>query len=256
MTAARIIRKSSKIPGILRFMKILEPELSIEPRLWRHDMIYDALHHRLMLPTPDPVADLTTRVEVLENLPFVYGLDYNPGIGTAANACARVELAADGKTRKTVKSFVAMPVHDANKGCVVSDCAQQTVNYYLNPSDWGKRADGSASVLTGADGDVMMHLPIAYWRIDHYNDNVGNVHPVYLLSDKEFSGSEPHPAFYVSPGGTTLRDQFIGAYKGVLCDAAGKPLKTDQTAATPAPYTAGYRLRSLSGAKPATNLTS
>src|SRR6056297_3710305 len=53
-----------------------------------------------------------------------------------------------------------LPYHDLIK------CALQnedgTINYYLNPNDWSKRADGSAADLTGTDGDVVQVLPKIY----------------------------------------------------------------------------------------------
>ena len=38
-----------------------------------------------------------------------------------------------------------------------------TLNYYLNPTDWTKKEDGSASKLDGTDGHVATKLPTGYW---------------------------------------------------------------------------------------------
>ena len=41
------------------------------------------------------------------------------------------------------------------------------VNYYLNPLDFTKKADGSASdITTGTDGDVMIEFPKVYWKFE------------------------------------------------------------------------------------------
>jgi hypothetical protein len=37
-----------------------------------------------------------------------------------------------------------------------------TVNYYLNRTDSTKKADGSAAVLDGTDGQVMVEIP-EFW---------------------------------------------------------------------------------------------
>jgi len=45
-------------------------------------------------------------------------------------------------------------IHGRMKGCLLLDTGN--VNYYLNPTDWTQKEDGSASDLTGADGMVMV----------------------------------------------------------------------------------------------------
>ena len=39
-----------------------------------------------------------------------------------------------------------LPVHGLMKACLLND--NGTVNYYLDPTDWSKKADGSASIWT------------------------------------------------------------------------------------------------------------
>lgn len=41
--------------------------------------------------------------------------------------------------------------------------ADGSVNYYLKPDDWTKKADGTASNLDGTDGNVMTKLAVGYW---------------------------------------------------------------------------------------------
>lgn len=38
------------------------------------------------------------------------------------------------------------------------------MNYYLDPNDWSKKADGSPSVLDGTDGTVRVHIPKFYGK--------------------------------------------------------------------------------------------
>lgn len=185
---------------------------------------------------------------------YVYGIDHDIAIPTAASACQKVVLnhdhdqAGDALRYTQVVSFAQMPAHNFRR-CVMPDLANRTVAYYLNPSDSRKKENGQASVLTGADGDVMVEIPVGHYRIDTYTDLDSHVHFVYLVSNKAFNGSKPHPFFYTSPGGATLRTQYVGAFRDVLCDAAGLP-KTQPDAHTPATYAAGDRFRSIAGSKP------
>lgn len=54
-----------------------------------------------------------------------------------------------------------LPIQSEYKGCLVKD---GKVNYYLDPNDWSKKADGTPSVLDGTDGDVMVHTPAFYGK--------------------------------------------------------------------------------------------
>lgn len=59
---------------------------------------------------------------------------------------------------------VSLPVQSLMKGCLLLD--DGSVNYYLDPADWSKKADGSASVLDGTDGQVMVELPAHYRKFE------------------------------------------------------------------------------------------
>lgn len=56
----------------------------------------------------------------------------------------------------------SLPVQSLMKGCLLND--NGTVNYYLDPTDWTKKADGTASNLAGIDGQVMIEVPEHYVR--------------------------------------------------------------------------------------------
>mgnify|MGYP000952645075 CR=1 FL=1 len=53
-----------------------------------------------------------------------------------------------------------LPVHSLMKGCLLLD--NGSVNYYLDPSDWNKKVNGSSSKLDGTDGQVMVEIPDMY----------------------------------------------------------------------------------------------
>lgn len=55
----------------------------------------------------------------------------------------------------------SLPVQSQYKGCVADGA---TINYYLDPNDWSKKADGSDSVLDGTDGTVRVHIPKFYGK--------------------------------------------------------------------------------------------
>lgn len=55
----------------------------------------------------------------------------------------------------------SLPVQSRYKGCVANGAK---VNYYLDPNDWSKKANGTPSVLDGTDGTVRVHIPKFYGK--------------------------------------------------------------------------------------------
>lgn len=53
----------------------------------------------------------------------------------------------------------SLPIQNKMRGCVAKG---NKVQYYLNPTDWSQKEDGTPSVLDGTDGDVMVHIP-KFW---------------------------------------------------------------------------------------------
>jgi hypothetical protein len=94
-------------------------------------------------------------------------------------------------------------VHGRMKGCLLLDGGN--VNYYLNPTDWTQKEDGSASDLTGADGMVMVEIPRFYVR----NSSSGNLWKPEI-SATPLAGYEIHPAFIKD--GVEVPFRYIGAY--------------------------------------------
>ncbi|MBQ9501781.1 MAG: hypothetical protein IJU70_06470 [Lentisphaeria bacterium] len=164
----------------------------------------------------------------------IYGVDYDTSVATAASACRKVVLnsavspGGDPASYTAVQDFGARPAHNWRR-CVVNT-ATRTVNYYLHPTDSTKKMDGTAAVLSGEDGEVMVEIPVTYYRIDKYTDSSSHEHIVWLVSAQMFPGAAPHPFFYTSPGGATLRTQYIAAFMPTLTDgetiAAGGKLRS------------------------------
>lgn len=82
--------------------------------------------------------DGTISVDFLDQIS--YGIEWD--ITVADSACTRIGNMSMHRT---------LPIQSAFKGCVAKG---NKIQYYLDPNDWSKKADGSASVLDGSDGDV------------------------------------------------------------------------------------------------------
>lgn len=133
-----------------------------------------------------------------------------------------------------------LPIQSRMRGCLLND--DGTVNYYLSATDWTKKEDGAtASVLTGADGQVMVQIPKFWYRYGY----AGTTH-LCEVSPVPLAGFEPHPAFFKD--GAWVDNRYIGAYEGVLYDTSGAAY-TDGSAGQVKDWTAttGDKLSSVSG---------
>ena len=105
-----------------------------------------------------------------------------------------------------------IPIQAAMKGCVVDDLMR--IKYFLDPTDWSKKVNGDASVLTGADGQVMVYVPLFYHRYSY----ASNVH-TREISLLPRSGFVPH-RWFVEPDGTVVPYRLFSAFEGVLYDTS------------------------------------
>lgn len=105
-----------------------------------------------------------------------YGFGFSPalshiGTNTNQNAWYGVERditnASPDWTRigGDMTLHASLPVQSSLKGVLLN--ADKTVNYYLKPDDWTKKADGSASDKTGAHGNVIIRKDRdTYWKFE------------------------------------------------------------------------------------------
>jgi hypothetical protein len=93
-------------------------------------------------------------------------------------------------------------VHTSMRRCVVRD--NGTVNYYLDPTNSALNANGNASVLTGADGQVMVEIPAFYVKF-----TAGSTR-TWSISLFPAPGYALHPAFFKN--GEFVPYRYIGAY--------------------------------------------
>jgi hypothetical protein len=121
----------------------------------------------------------------------------------------------------------SMAIFKDIKPCVLKN---GVVQYYLNPNDFTKKADGSAADITsGNDGDVMIEIPKTGFSITT-NGNYINV----KVTDNPNNAAFKYYAHSRAAEGDRQK-LYIGAYKGYTDDS--------------------NRLRSLSGKAPTTSQT-
>lgn len=96
------------------------------------------------------------------------------------------------------------------KRCVLN--ADGSVNYYLDPTDSTKKADGSAAVLDGTDGNVMVEIPKFYFK--HELNGSKNT---WRIRTTTYPGYILHPAFVKA--GVEVDYRYIGAYDACYLDA-------------------------------------
>jgi len=120
-----------------------------------------------------------------------------------------------------------------------------TVNYYLDASDSTKKADGTASDLSGADGQVMVEIPKFYY--DH--TFTGATHD-YNISRFNLTGFTIHNAFIKDDVEVDYR--YFSAYEGSMWDNTTSAMVSSANIVTDM-YASGDKLCSISGEYPKTN---
>jgi hypothetical protein len=139
------------------------------------------------------VVNLNTRVTSIENAGPIGRYSWDSG--TTSPAATLVY---------TPSQELIDSLYERMRGCVLN--SDGTVNYYLKATDWSLRDDGvTASVLTGADGNVMVEIPKFYFRTTF----VGTV-TTWEISPVQVSGFTVHPAFILD--GVEVDKRYYSAY--------------------------------------------
>lgn len=115
----------------------------------------------------------------------------------------------------------SLPIQSEYKGCVVKNGKLQ---YYLNPNDWSKKADGTPSVLDGTDGDVMVHIPKFYGK----SGSNGNKRWVRISTTK------------IDSSWVEIPEMFVSAYRNTIY-TDGNTTKIASVVSTDAKYRGGGR---------------
>lgn len=96
--------------------------------------------------------------------------------------------------------------------CVINDAG--VVQYYTGATDRTKKEDMvTSSVLTGADGQVVVEIPLAWLKYSYAN----SIHQL-IISKEQFSGAARLDAFYKNDA--WVKNRYMGAYEGVLYDTS------------------------------------
>lgn len=155
-----------------------------------------------------------------ESSDVVYGVNWNPTTDTYE----RTGIAAG----VALSTSYAGVIQTKMKRCVLN--ADGTVKYYLSSTDSTKKEDGSAAIINGTDGNVMVEIPKFWYKYE----NVGGVHK-WLISDAAQTGYEVHPAFI--RGGVEKSFRYYCAYQGYtlstkLISGSGRVPTVNKTRAT------------------------
>lgn len=190
-----------------------------------------ATNTEVVLPESGTVAtttDVDTRVnEVVGQLSTDYYQGYY-GISW--------DYATDTYIRTGAKGYTA--IQSLMRRCVVK--ADGTVNYYLHPTNSNFKADGTPSVLTGADGNVMVEIPKHYIKVE----TVGNVDSFSLSLTLE-AGYVLDPAF-LKWNGTAMVEvpyRYFRAYEGFV--SGGKLLSVSGVTPTRTQTVATFRTQAI-----------
>ena len=142
------------------------------------------------------------------------------------------DYATDTYIRTGAKGYTA--IQSLMRRCVVK--ADGTVNYYLNPYNSNFKEDGTPSVLTGADGNVMVEIPKHYIKVE----TVGNVDSFSVSLTPE-AGYVLDPAF-LKWNGTEMVEvpyRYFRAYEGFV--SGGKLLSVSGVTPTRSQTIATFR---------------
>ena len=165
------------------------------------------------------VVDANKDLSGIRNLIISGGISAKPYYGVSWDE------SADSYTRTGALTGVAtgspsefMAVHEGMKRCVLAD--DGGVVYFLDADDSTLKADGSASDLTGGDGQVMVEIPKFYIKYGY----TGTTHR-WEISTVARSGYTLHPAFMKN--GVEVDYRYIGAYEGSVYDASASGMVAD-----------------------------
>ena len=141
--------------------------------------------------------DGTISVDFLDQIS--YGIEWD--ITIADSACTRIGNMSMHRT---------LPIQSAFKGCVAKG---NKIQYYLDPNDWSKKADGSASVLDGTDGDVRVDTGNV-WYYKGFED--GNKRQFRMSLTKVDDTWTEVPRLLISAWGITLDRTIVDTPKACV----------------------------------------
>lgn len=136
---------------------------------------------------------------------MVFGVSINLGNSNPDSAVTYTDDAV-GMTGGS-STWDSKPIFKDIKPCVFKNGA---VQYYLNPSNFAQKADGSAAVITGNDGDVMIEIPKVGFQIN----TSGTTLTIKVTDDPAKSGFKYYAHTRATEGDRSKL--YIGAYHGQI----------------------------------------
>ena len=146
------------------------------------------------------------------------------------------DYATDTYIRTGANGYTA--IQSRMKRCVLN--ANGSVNYYLHPDSSNFKEDGTLSVLTGADGNVMVEIPKHYIKVE----TVGNVDS-FSISLTQEPGYVLDPSF-MKWNGTEMVEvpyRYFRAYEGFV--SGGKLLSVSGVTPTRSQTIATFRTQAM-----------
>ena len=149
-----------------------------------------------------------------------YGVEWN----SATDTYLRTGVASGVANRTSYAGVIQTQM----RRCVLN--ANGTVKYYLHPTDSTKKADGTAAIINGTDGNVMVEIPKFWYKYEH----VSGVHKWSISDGNSGPDYEVHPAFI--RGGVEKDYRYYPAYggfnlSGKLISGSGRTPTVSQTRA-------------------------
>ena len=184
-----------------------------------------------IVPTPSTDFQVATKKYVDDNIGSQSSTDsYQGAYGISW------DYATDTYIRTGAKGYTA--IQSLMRRCVLN--ADGTVNYYLNPNNSNFKEDGTPSVLTGADGNVMVEVPKHYIKVE----TVGNIDSFSVSLTPE-AGYVLDPAF-LKWNGTKMVEvpyRYFRAYEGFV--SGGKLLSVSGVTPTRTQTIATFRTQAM-----------
>ena len=166
-----------------------------------------------------------------------YGIEWD--ITVADSACTRIGNMSMHRT---------LPIQSAFKGCVAKG---NKIQYYLDPNDWSKKADGSASVLDGTDGDVRVDTGNVWYYKGFEDDNKRQFRMSLTKVDDTWTEV---PRLLISAWGITLDRTIADTPKACVVMNTSTDYRGGNNDASLDSYLDTLPCRSVLG-KPATNIS-
>jgi hypothetical protein len=186
--------------------------------------------------------------------PAIGGATPSTGTFTTLTATSLIVGRSTGWTQSTdtytTTSSGVTDVHSSMRRCVVRD--DGSVNYYLSATDSTKKEDGTtSSVITGADGMVMVEIPAFYVKFTPGSTRT------WAISLNPAPGYALHPAF--RKDGDFVPYRYIGAYDACVNTTGStyqSGLNYDTNVGAGQSWNTGTaKLASVSGVYPAVGIT-